>query len=208
MLTKEQLKTSCEQNGLYFCNSNFTETVADVLEEAPELINDDKELHIEVMSRMLSEHLDYGIASETEDEAVDGEKHSEMMAFRTDICDEIAQKWCDGDYKSLDPHKWLEQARKDCERLILEHYFGEQYNAVLGYIWNQDNVKIEDAELAELVGRYQIIGLYEWTSADTADDFWSEVNTAFSGSVLDGSPFGAADAEKYARFTWDRYGDA
>lgn len=205
MLKHKELEQSCEANGLYFCNSNYDDNRVEVIETNPEL--SDEEIKLSTMSRMLSEHLDYGIASETDEEVEDGETHSEMMGFRADICDAIAQKWCDGDYKSLDPHKWLAEARKDCERMIIEHYFGEQYNAVLGYLWNAENAKIEDAELAELVGRYQIIECYRQTSADTADDFWDEVNTTFSGSVLDGSPFGAAEAEKYARFTWERYGD-
>jgi hypothetical protein len=81
---------------------------------------------------------------------------------------------------------------------ILEYFSAHWY----------DGEKITSKTLAEYLGKTKIIELHETSGAVTFDDFWNEVNTYFSGSVLDGSPFGAAEAEKYARFTWDRYGDA
>ena len=71
-----------------------------------------------------------------------------------------------------------------------------------------DGEKITSKTLAEYLGKTKIIELHETSGAVTFEDFWSEVNTYFSGSVLDGSPFGAAEAETYAKFTWERYGDS
>lgn len=208
MLTKEQLKTSCEQNGLYFCNSGFTETVADVLEEAPELINDDKELHIEVMSRMLSEYLDYGPMSETDEEMEDGDKHSILMSMRADFCDDIAEQWVNGKYSGEPTGHWLKAAQKDLDAAVGRHYLGVNYEAAIEQLWKPDGEKIQDEQLAEFIGRYKIIEIHHQSTATTFEEFWEEVNTSFSGYPCDGSPFGAAEAEKYAKFTWERYGDS
>lgn len=209
MLKKEQLKTSCEQNGLYFCNSNFVETVAEVLNETPELINDDEELHTVVMSRMLSEHLDYREASEEDDEELD-DRHSEMMAYRCGLCDAIAEHWVNGKYDELPADKWLDAANKDLADMLKLDALGSLADETLEYFsanW-YDGEKITSKTLAEYLGKTKIIELHETSCAATFDDFWSEVNTYFSGSVLDGSPFEADNAHDYAKFTWDRYGDA
>lgn len=210
MLSQDELETSCIKNGIYFCNTGFRDTVAEVLSERPDLTDDSEELKLTVMSRMLSEYLDYGIASETEDEADDGCDHSEMMAFRADICDAIAQKWCTGAYQlSNTPiENWLNMANSDVERMVMEHYFGKLADLVTDQLWGYDECKtIEYKPLATALGHTKIIEFYRHTAAKTADEFWDEVNTYFSGSVLDGSPFDAAEAEKYTRFTWDRYDD-
>ena len=192
----------------FFCNSNFEETVVDVLEENPELINDEDELKLTVMSRMLSEHLDYGPMSETNEEMEDGERHSILMSMRADFCDDIAEHWVNGKYSGEPTGYWLRAAQKDLDDAVCSHYLGVNYEAAIEQIWKPDGEKIKDEQLAEFIGRYKIIEIHHQSTATTFDKFWEEVNISFSGYPLDGSPFGAAEAEKYARFTWDRYGDS
>ena len=79
---------------------------------------------------------------------------------------------------------------------------------VIEQLWKPDGEKIQDEDLATALGRYKIIEIHRQSTATTFDKFWDEVNISFSGYPLDGSPFGAAEAEKYAKFTWDRYGDS
>lgn len=59
---------------------------------------------------------------------------------------------------------------------------------------------IEDADVAEMCGKWYIRDYANGsTAADNEDEFVDEVLAGLSGSPLDGSPFGAADAEGYAR---------
>ena len=158
---------------------------------------------------MLSEYLDYREASEEDDEPLD-DRHSEMMEYRYSLCDALAKKWVDGDYAKLPADQWLDAANKDLADMLKRDALGSLADEILEYFtahW-YDGEKITSKTLAEYLGKTKIIELHETSGAVTFDDFWNEVNTYFSGSVLDGSPFGAAEAEKYARFTWDRYGDA
>lgn len=208
MLSHKELNESCLQNGLYFCNDGYDNTRREVIEQNDEPLNDE-EVKISTMSRMLSEYLDYREASEEDDEDLD-DRHSEMMEYRYSLCDALAKKWVDGDYAKLPADQWLDAANKDLADMLKRDALGSLADEILEYFsahW-YDGEKITSKTLAEYLGKTKIIELHETSGAVTFDDFWNEVNTYFSGSVLDGSPFGAAEAEKYARFTWDRYGDA
>jgi len=208
MLSHKELNESCLQNGLYFCNDGYDNTRREVIEQNDEPLNDE-EVKISTMSRMLSEYLDYREASEEDDEPLD-DRHSEMMEYRWSLCDALAKKWVDGDYAKLPADQWLDAANKDLVDMLKRDALGSLADEILEYFsahW-YDGEKIASKTLAEYLGKTKIIELHETSGAVTFDDFWNEVNTYFSGSVLDGSPFDAADAEKYARFTWDRYGDA
>jgi len=208
MLSHKELNESCLQNGLYFCNDGYDNTRREVIEQNDEPLNDE-EVKISTMSRMLSEYLDYREASEEDDEPLD-DRHSEMMEYRYSLCDALAKKWVDGDYAKLPADQWLDAANKDLADMLKRDALGSLTDEILEYFtahW-YDGEKITSKTLAEYLGKTKIIELHETSGAVTFDDFWNEVNTYFSGSVLDGSPFGAAEAEKYARFTWDRYGDA
>jgi len=208
MLSHKELNESCLQNGLYFCNDGYDNTRREVIEQNDEHLNDE-EVKISTMSRMLSEYLDYREASEEDDEPLD-DRHSEMMEYRYSLCDALAKKWVDGDYAKLPADQWLDAANKDLADMLKRDALGSLADEILEYFtahW-YDGEKITSKTLAEYLGKTKIIELHETSGAVTFDDFWNEVNTYFSGSVLDGSPFGAAEAEKYARFTWDRYGDA
>jgi hypothetical protein len=208
MLSHKELNESCLQNGLYFCNDGYDNTRREVIEQNDEPLNDE-EVKISTMSRMLSEYLDYREASEEDDEPLD-DRHSEMMEYRYSLCDALAKKWVDGDYAKLPADQWLDAANKDLADMLKRDALGSLADEILEYFtahW-YDGEKITSKTLAEYLGKTKIIELHETSGAVTFDDFWNEVNTYFSGSVLDGSPFGAAEAEKYAKFTWDRYGDA
>jgi hypothetical protein len=208
MLSHKELNESCLQNGLYFCNDGYDNTRREVIEQNDEPLNDE-EVKISTMSRMLSEYLDYREASEEDDEPLD-DRHPEMMEYRWSLCDALAKKWVDGDYAKLPADQWLDAANKDLADMLKRDALGSLADEILEYFsahW-YDGEKLTSKTLAEYLGKTKIIELHETSGAVTFDDFWNEVNTYFSGSVLDGSPFGAAEAEKYARFTWDRYGDA
>lgn len=207
---EKRIAKSCTVNGLYFCNGDYEETRREVIEEHNYNENlDEYDIEFDTMTRMLSEHLDYGPLSETYEETDDGDKHSRLLALRTDICANIAIAWIDGEYDTMGIplEKWLAQAQKDCHDAVLRHYLGKLGEAVIEQLWKPDGEKIHDEQLAEFIGRYKIIEIHRQSTATTFDEFWTEVNSSFSGYPLDGSPFDAAEAEKYARFTWDRYGD-
>ena len=207
---EKRIAQSCTVNGLYFCNGDYEETRREVIEEHNYNENiDEYDIEFDTMTRMLSEHLDYGPLSETYDETEDGDKHSSLMALRADICADIASAWIDGEYETMDipVEQWLDQAQKDCHDAVLKHYLGEMGEAVIEQLWKPDGDKIQDEQLAEFIGRYKIIEIHRQSTATTFDEFWTEVNTSFSGYPLDGSPFGTEEAEKYAKFTWERYGD-
>ena len=191
MLSHKELNESCLQNGLYFCNDGYDNNRREVIDQSDEPLSDE-EVKLNTMSRMLSEHLDFREASEEDDEQLD-DRHSEMMAYRWSLCDALAEKWVNGKYAELPADKWLDAANKDLASMLKRDALGSLADEVLEYFsahW-YDGEKITSKTLAEYL-----------------DDFWSEVNTYFSGSVLDGSPFEADNAHDYAKFTWDRYGDA
>lgn len=59
---------------------------------------------------------------------------------------------------------------------------------------------VEDAAVAEMCGKWYIRDYADGsTAAQNEDEFVDEVLAGLSGSPLDGSPFGAAEAEEYAR---------
>jgi hypothetical protein len=59
---------------------------------------------------------------------------------------------------------------------------------------------IEDAAVAEMCGKWYIRDYANGsTAAQNEDEFVDEILAGLSGSPLDGSPFGAAEAEEYAR---------
>ena len=59
---------------------------------------------------------------------------------------------------------------------------------------------IEDADVAEMCGKWYIRDYANGsTAAHNEDEFVDEVLAGLSGSPVDGSPFGAAEAEGYAR---------
>ena len=207
MLSHKKLNESCLKNGLYFCNDGYDNTRREVIEQNDEPLNDE-EVKISTMSRMLSEYLDYREASEEDDEDLD-DRHSEMMEYRYSLCDALAKKWVDGDYAKLPADQWLDAANKDLADMLKRDALGSLADEILEYFsahW-YDGEKITSKTLAEYLGKTKIIELHEASGAVTFDDFWNEVNTYFSGSVLDGSPFEADNAHDYAEFTWDRYGD-
>jgi len=63
-----------------------------------------------------------------------------------------------------------------------------------------DAFTIEDADVAEMCGKWYIRDYANGsTAAHNEDEFVDEVLAGLSGSPVDGSPFGAAEAEGYAR---------
>lgn len=208
MLSHKELSKSCDINGLYFCNDNYDNNRHEVIDKNDEPLTDE-EVKVSTMSRMLSEYLDYREASEEDDEQLD-DRHSEMMEYRWSLCDALAKKWVDGDYANLPADQWLDAANKDLVDMLKRDALGSMADEIIEYFsahWH-DGEKITSKTLAEYLGKTKIIELHENSSAITFEEFWNEVNTYFSGSVLDGSPFEADNAHDYAKFTWDRYGDA
>jgi len=58
---------------------------------------------------------------------------------------------------------------------------------------------IEDAAVAEMCGKWYIRDYADGPTAAHNEEEWvDEVLTGLSGSPVDGSPFGAAEAEEYA----------
>ena len=208
MLSHKELNESCLQNGLYFCNDGYDNNRSEVIEQSDEPLSDE-EVKLNTMSRMLSEHLDFREASEESDEQLD-DRHSEMLEYRWSLCDALAKKWVDGDYAKLPVDQWLDAANKDLASMLKRDALGNMADEIGEYFADHwyDGEKITSKTLAEYLGKTKIIELHENSSAVTFEDFWNEVNTHFSGSVLDGSPFEADNAHDYAKFTWDRYGDA
>lgn len=208
-LTNEQLANSCRANGIYCINDNYETTRQEYIDETGNAVgDDDRDGKIAVMARMLDEYLDYGVVSETDDEA-DSDEHSDLMEFRDDLCFKIAEHWVDGKYSDKDAGKWLAAANADLADMLLKHYLGEFGNSVWSFItanW-YDGEKITDKKFGQFVGRMKIIDLVDASAAADADEFADEVNTYFSGSVLDDvdTPFDAAEAMEYAKFTWERY---
>lgn len=208
MLSHKELNESCLQNSLYFCNDGYDNNRREVIDQHDEPLSDE-EVKLYTMARMLSEHLDFREASEENDEQLD-EHHSEMLEYRWSLCDALAKLWVDGKYAELPADKWLDAANKDLAGMLKRDALGSLADEILEYFsahW-YDGETITSKTLAEYIGKTKIIELHETSGAVTFDDFWNEVNTFFSGSVLDGSPFEADNAHDYAKFTWDRYGDS
>jgi len=67
-----------------------------------------------------------------------------------------------------------------------------------------DDFVINDADAAEIVGKYAIMRELDGFGgySGTADEFAEWVDGVLSGSPLDGSPFGSAEATEYARKIW------
>ena len=62
-----------------------------------------------------------------------------------------------------------------------------------------DDIIIEDAAVAEMCGKWYIRDYANGPTAAHDEEEWvDEVLTGLSGSPVDGSPFGAAEAEEYA----------
>ena len=78
---------------------------------------------------------------------------------------------------------------------------------VLGYLsrLTSDDFVISDPAVANLVGRYIIRNAIDTGSAREEQEFVDEVETILSGSCIDGSPFDAADADRYASHVWNNY---
>ena len=58
---------------------------------------------------------------------------------------------------------------------------------------------IEDAAVAEMCGKWYIRSYADGSTAAQNEDEWvDEILAGLSGSPVDGSPFGAAEAEEYA----------
>ena len=85
----------------------------DVVADNPDITADD--LKTATMYRMLDENLDYGDFAETDDE----ECHQERMEVRCDICEQVADKWVNGEFANK-PTPELEQARNMSRRLADE----------------------------------------------------------------------------------------
>lgn len=65
---------------------------------------------------------------------------------------------------------------------------------------HSEEFTIEDADVAEMCGKWYIRDYANGsTAAHNEDDFVDEVLAGLSGSPVDGSPFGSAEAEEYAR---------
>jgi len=62
-----------------------------------------------------------------------------------------------------------------------------------------DTFTIEDSAVAEMCGKWYIRSYADGpTMAHNEDEWVEEVTAGLSGSPVDGSPFGAAEAEEYA----------
>ena len=116
-LSFEELRRSCEANGVtcLVCEQGFEDTMDDVVNEDPGIGLGD--LKSAVMFRMLEENLDYGLLSEEDDEDDCGDAHSERLAARCDICDEVADRWIAGRYTKGNE---LEEAKADSRKLAEE----------------------------------------------------------------------------------------
>ena len=88
------LSDSCKRNNLtsLICEQGWEETMDDVLADNPDITADD--LKTATMYRMLDENLDYGPFTETDDE----DCHQERMEVRCDICEQVADKWVNGEF--------------------------------------------------------------------------------------------------------------
>ena len=65
---------------------------------------------------------------------------------------------------------------------------------------HSEEFTIEDADVAEMCGKWYIRDYANGpTAAQNEDEFVDEVLAGLSGSPVDGSPFGSAEAEEYAR---------
>ena len=109
------LSDSCKRNNLtsLICEQGWEETMDDVLADNLDIAADD--LLYAAMYRMLDENLDYGDLAEFDDEPY----HQERMEARCDICEQVAEKWVNGEFANK-PTPELEQARNMSRRLADE----------------------------------------------------------------------------------------
>lgn len=205
-LTHSELDASCRNNGLtsLLCEQGYMDTKDDVLADHPEGM-DDTEVKQETMFRMLIENLDFGPLRETDDET-ERDDHPDLMAARDDICSEIADNWVAGKYSGKHDREFV-IAKYECNRLVDEWYAKRLFVTMAQEIMNHtnDDITVEDAGVAEYLGRITIADFFQTTCAKNADEFAEEVTCGLSGSPLDGSPFGAAEAEAYARDYWEAH---
>jgi hypothetical protein len=220
MLTREQLIESCRKNGLTSlrCEQDYEATEQDVLDDNPELAADsddaqypspdaqkDRDLKESVMCRMLEENLDFGPLMETDDEA-DRDDHCERMEARCDIVEKVAERWVSGAYTGKLKSE-LELAQNYCESLVTEWYGStllfDMAFEIMGH--TNDDLTVENADVAEYLGRMKIAEFYQITGAHNVEEFISECTCGLSGSPLDGSPFDCAAAEAYAREYWEAH---
>lgn len=219
-LSHSELAASCRKNGLtcLLCAQGYEATKEDVLNDNPDWNEDnvlgedgkrelETSLKEEVMFRMLIENLDFGPLMETEDEA-DRDDHPDRMEARDDIAEQIAAKWVAGEY-SCKFRKELELAQIDCTDLVKTWYSSQILDNLVNEIMKHtnDDITVEDAGVAEYLGRVTIEGFFSTTCAKNAEEFAGECTCGLSGSPLDGSPFGAAEAEAYARDYWNAHCD-
>ncbi len=210
-LTHKELAESCQKNGItsLHCEQDYEATKLDVLNDNPKLIDDETELKEATMRRMLDESLDFGPLNEDDDET-DRDDHSARMEARCDITEFVANSWVDGLYTfkaNCSDRSELEWAQDDVRAKVTEWFGVQLITTVVDEIMakTNDQFTVEDPLLAEYIGKTEIENYFQTTCAKTAEEFCSEVSTGFSGSPLDGSPFGAAEAEKYAADYWERH---
>jgi len=217
-LTHSELDASCRNNGLtsLLCEQGYMATKEDVLNDNPDWTEDNvlgedgkRELETsikqETMFRMLIENLDFGPLRETDDET-ERDDHPTLMAARDDICSEIADNWVAGKYSGKHDREFV-LAQYECNRLVDEWYAKRLFEPMAQEIMKHtnDDITVEDADVAEYLGRITIADFFQTTCAKNADEFAEEVTCGLSGSPLDGSPFGAAEAEAYARDYWEAH---
>lgn len=77
------------------------------------------------------------------------------------------------------------------------YMLAQTFDEILSH--TNDEIVISDSVVAEALGKYAIDDAFHVTDARNEDEFVDEILAGLSGSPMDGSPFGAAEAEEYAR---------
>ena len=216
MLSREQLIKSCKENHLtsLLCAQGYEATEEDVLNDNPELAEDDdtavypsqenqkeRDLKEAVMIRMLQETLDFGPLMETDDET-ERDDHPERMEARCDIVEAIAERWVDGYFYTGKKKRELQLAQADCDAMVAKWYGAELLDDFVDEIWDS-GITIKNERIAEYIGRTKIAEFYQTTCAKDVEEFISECSTGFSGTPIDGSPFTRDDSDDYAREYWE-----
>lgn len=218
MLSREQLIKSCQENHLtsLLCEQGYEATEEDVLNDNPELAEDDdtavypspdcqkeRALKESVMTRMLQENLDFGPLMETDDET-ERDDHPERMEARCDIVEAIAERWVDGYFYTGKKKCELQLAQEDCNAMVAKWYGAELLDEFVDEIWDS-GITIKNARIAEYIGRTKVAEFYQTTCAKDVEEFISECSTGFSGTPIDGSPFTRDDSDDYAREYWEAH---
>lgn len=216
-LTHEQLAESCKKNNItcLVCEQDYFATKEDALNDHPDFAEDDEALKVDVMYRMLQENLDYGELMETEEE-IDSVDHGLRMEGRDKICYDVAQRWASGEYSTkecTEPEMYY--AQRDTTIKVNEWFGMHVLNEMADLIMSKtnDDIVISDFDVAEYLGKRQIIKFFKTTCAKTVGEFVDEVMTGLSGSPLDGchvdwmngQPFSPSDAESFARQYWESH---